>query len=332
MTDINNGFDNKSNERTAKQTRKKKLPDFSHLFKDNETRIHLRKYYGKVCGRCGGMCCSYNISPVDFRFSLLHNMENDNIIIVRKAMILCRDFKERFIRNVKRSLAAHASKGFGTGLANLVEKHGYSLKSIIKAYMIINSEIEAHNNKVLAADKYDSGFQAIRDCFFMIPGYGCIFEEYRPFTCVTAFRKCFRELNLFDFVDAKINEAEAGDLFDFIKHDLMLSITVKPTIIINAGSELKEKLFELYPSRKPGYFEKLTYFQLAKLADFITYPFYPQPECLQGLINENIYYFIGRVKDAPPFTFVDTLEKGEPNSNFEFGLDYVRAFRISDNR
>ncbi len=309
--------------------KKKILPDFSHLFVPNNANLNLKKYYAKVCGRCGGMCCSFNISPVDFRYSLGWNMNNDNIRIVRKGLMLCRDYRKRFTENVKLSLNYLESRGFGVGLSDLVEQHKFSLKAVIKAYMIIHREIENYNNRITAADKFDSEYRAIRDCFFLIPGRGCVFEEYRPFTCVTAFRKCFRELKLFEFVESRINEAEADELFEYIRLDFELGGASKPRIIINADEKLKKNLSKLLKEKLPGHFGKLTYFQLAKLADFITYPFYKEPDCLDGMLEEKIFYFAHKVKDAPLITFVDNLEEGESNSNFEFGLDYVQVFRVS---
>jgi hypothetical protein len=249
---------------------------------------------------------------------------------VRKALILCKDFKQRFIANVRRSLTFLETKGFGKGVLSLVEQHGFTLKAIIKAYMIVHKDIENFNRQVYQQDENDSEYRAIRDCFFMIPGYGCIFDEYRPFTCVTAFRKCFRDLQLYDFVEAKINEVDADELYRFIRLDLKMSQSAKPRIIINADENLKAKLTPLQRDRQPGQFESLTYYQLTRLADFMTYPFYPEPKCLEGLIKESIFYLMGKVKDTPLIVFVDKLEKGELNNDFEFGLDYVQVFRIKE--
>lgn len=307
------------------------MKDFSRLFQRNETKERLSVYYGSVCAKCGGMCCSYNISPVQYTNTLNANLSDDNMIILKKALLLRKDLRKRFLFNVRRSLTYLEKAGFGKGLLDFAERNRFSLKSIVKAYMLVDKKIAAYNRSILKKDPLDMNNRAVNECIFLLPGKGCILDDCRPFTCVTAFRKCFKKLTLFDYVEGNTHRGTEEEILAYIRADFRIDQEItKPKIIVGASEDLKKKLTKIYREKKPGYFKTLTFDQLAKLADFVVIPFSRIPACLKGMIDRKIFYFEITVKDPPAIIFVDEITQGEPDDSFDFGLDYVQLFEVTD--
>ena len=305
------------------------MKDFSELFTSNESSKKLSQYFSSVCGKCKGMCCTYNMSPVDHNYSLKNNLTDDTVIILKKALILSKDYRKRFFTNVSRSLRYFEKKGYGKGLLDYVKRNKYSLKTIFKAYRLINEKIERYNEEAEKAYASGGDYDPINDCLFLIPGWGCIMEEYRPYTCITAFRKCFKKLDLFDFVESKINDIKNPELLgQYLKEDFRIDEHTLPKIIIGASHEQKKTILKLIRGKKTTSTGELTYKQLALLADFITFPFMKPPECLKGMINQAVFYIFKKIKDPPPITFVESITPGEKDDSFEFGLDFVQVFKI----
>jgi len=306
------------------------MKDFSDILARNESSKKLGEYFAKICGKCGGMCCSYNISPISNYMPLSFVMSDENIIVLRKALILHRDFRKRFFRNLRSSLAYFRKRGFGKGLYNYIKRNKFSLLSIVKAYRRMCRRIDVHNEQVTREDIYDLEGRGINDCILLIPGRGCILEEYRPYTCVIAFRKCFRKLDLFDFVKSSILYANEKMLMEYLWHDFRLGEEARPKIIIGASNGFKKRVSKFTPEKRPAHFDELSYYQLTRLADFIVLPFHKIPDCMKGLIDIDIFYLMRSVKDPPLLTFVDRLYPGDRDNSFEFGLDYTQLFEISD--
>lgn len=305
------------------------MKDFSHILNPNETSLKLSQYFAKVCGKCGGMCCSYNISPIDHNFSLSYNLNEDNIVVLRKALILNRDYRMKFFRNVLRSLKYFARKGFGQGLPHYVKANKFSLRAIVKAYRIINKRIDAHNAAVLKDDPLDMNYRTISDCLFLIPRFGCILGEHRPFTCVTAFRRCFTELELSQYVESRVHRVkDEAELLEYLREDFRLGEHTLPRVIIGATQDFKKKAALLATGKKTASVGVLTYFQLAVLCDFITFPFSKPHECIEDRIEQNKFYIMKKIKDPPSLTFADSLTLCISDNSFDFGLDYVEVFEI----
>lgn len=244
-----------------------------------------------------------------------------------------RDFRRRFFRNIHKSLLHLERKGFGKGLFPYIKRNKFAFKAIVKAYMRIDREINDYNTKILKKDPLDMVGKVISDCFMLIPGKGCVLEEYRSFTCKTAFRNCFKGLDLYDYVEANTYRVSEKDLFDYVRSDLIIDReSTLPKIIIGADDTLKEKLSVLTPEHKPGLFNKLSYYQLARLGDYVAIPYLKIPDCLEDVLEPTISAFFPykNVKDSPPLVFVDEIHRGDPDNSFNFGLDYVQLFRIDE--
>jgi len=313
--------------------KKKIIRDFSHLFVPDSTKIKIAEYYASVCSRCGGMCCSYNTSPIHAEFSLPTNMMDENIVILKKGLILHKDFRRRFFRNIRKSFFHLETKGFGKGLLQYIDKNKFSLKAIVKAYMRVDREINDYNRRMYEKDPLDMAGRVISDCFLLIPGKGCVLEEYRPFTCKTAFRKCFAELNLFEYVEANTFRVNEKDLFDYIRADLIIDEdSTLPKIIIGASDLMKENISKLKPDETPAFFRRLSYFQLANLADYVAIPYLKMKACLKDIIKPSISAFFPYegVKVAPHLVFIDEIYPGDPDNSFDFGLDYAQLFRVGE--
>lgn len=305
------------------------MKDFSHLFVPNEVSLRLSQYYAKVCSRCGGMCCSYNISPINHNVSLDYNMNEDNIMVLRKALILQKDFRIKFFKNVIRSLKYFSKKGFGKGLLKYVRDNKYSLRAIVKAYRRINEAIDEHNAAVTRDDLLDMGNRSVSDCLFLIPGFGCILGEHRPFTCLTAFRRCFGELELNEYVESRVHRVEDEDeLLDYLREDFRLGEHTLPRVIIGGAPGFREKVERMATGRKMAEVGALSNFQLAVLCDFITFPFSKPHECIADRIEQKKFYILKKIKDSPVITLADSITAGGGDDSFDFGLDYVEVFEI----
>lgn len=306
------------------------MKDFSHILNPDEAAIKQSQYYAQVCGRCGGMCCTYNISPIDHKFPLSYNLNEDNIVILKKALILNRDFRLKFFRNVIRSLRYFSKKGFGRGLLKYVKANKFSLRAIVKAYRKINQQIDAHNKEVTKDDPFDLCYRSFTDCLFLIPGFGCILGEHRPFTCVTAFRKCFSELELFSYVESRVHKVkEECELLEYLREDYRLGEHTLPRVIIGASQDFINKASLLTAGKKTACVGDLTYFQLAVLCDFVTFPFSKPVESIKDRIDPDKFYIMKKIKDPPLLTFADSLNMGVSDNSFDFGLDYVEVFEIT---
>ncbi|MFP4498736.1 MAG: hypothetical protein ACLFQV_11035, partial [Vulcanimicrobiota bacterium] len=193
----------------------------------------------------------------------------------------------------------------------------------------IQGEVEKMNNALSKIDKEDVDNFGYSDCLFLIPGQGCILEEFRPHVCVTAFRNCFKQLQLYDFVDANIFEVNEEDLYKYFRADFEISRKVtRPKIVIGASENFRKKTEKYFPNRGLGHIEELSYYELALLADFIVLPFSTLPGDMQGKINRAEFYLFNKIKDSPPVTFIEKLERGTSNNKFDFGLDYCQLFKI----
>lgn len=305
--------------------------DFSDILKPGEANKAVAEYYARVCSRCGGLCCSFNTSPVMCEFSLAANLEDENIIILKKALILHADFKNRFHKNITASIKYFQRLGIGKKALSLLREKKFSLPVIVQIYRLLDRQIKQYNKKVYRVDRYDMRGRAYSDCLFLIPGKGCIMEEYRPYTCKTAFRKCFPLLKLSDYVQANTLTAAPGRLYEYIKSCYQIDPEIAlPRIIVGAKSELKKKLSRLLKDHKPATFKKLSYYQLAQLADFISFPFMKVPRCMDDLIDYERFYIMGNIKDPPPLILVDEIYPGTQSKDFDFGLDYVQLFKVAE--
>lgn len=235
----------------------------------------------------------------------------------------------KFFRNVMRSLRYFAKKGFGQGLLTYVKASKFSLRSIVKAYRKINERIDAHNAAVIKDDPLDMGYRTINDCLFLIPRFGCILGEHRPFTCVTAFRKCFTELELSQYVRSRVHRVnDEEELLEYIYEDFRLGEHTLPRVIIGGSPNFREKAASLAAGKKTTSVGDLTYYQLAVLCDFITFPFSKPHESIEDRIDHRKFYLMKKIKDPPLLTFADSLTEGIADNSFDFGLDYVEVFEI----
>ncbi len=305
------------------------MKDFSHILNPNEASLELSQYFAKVCGKCGGMCCSYNISPIDHNFTLSYNLNEDNMVVLKKALILSKDYRIKFFRNVIQSLKYFEKKGFGKGLPDYVRTNKFSLRAIVKAYRLINKRIDAYNAAILRDDPLDMNYKVINDCLFLIPRFGCILGEHRPFTCVTAFRNCFVELELSRYVESRVHKVnDERELLKYLREDFRLGEHTLPRVIIGGSSDFIKKATLLATGKKTASVGDLTDFQLAVLCDFITFPFSKPHKCIEDRIEQSKFYIMKKIKEPPSLTFADSLTFGVSDNSFNFGLDYVEVFEI----
>lgn len=309
--------------------RKNMHPDFSKEFQSNQYRIKTGQYCGKICARCGGMCCAFNTSPISNQFSLPINFEDDNVIVGKKMFHLHEDFRKKFVDNMKKLMAHFEKKGFGKGLVKDLEKSGFDYETCMKILWVIEGEITRYNYKVYEKDPYNDEGKIYNDCLFLIPGQGCIMEQYRPFTCITAFRKCFPSLDLFNFTLGNVHKITENRLYEYVKANLKInSQGFVPALIIGAPPQLQNALAELFIEVKTSQIDELSIHQLALLADFITYPFRKLHKSLNKALNKEEFYIAKRIKDPPPFTFINRIYEGEKSFDFSFGMDYVQCFEV----
>ena len=292
-----------------------------------ESRKRLKKYYKSVCGKCFAVCCSYNTSPICATLSLPYLMDFSDIVIFKKALEFNPSYKKKVKKNVQKSLKYLIKRGFALDFFDYLEENDYSAKSIVTIYRGISARINDFNKKMEKKGKYENKFD---DCLLLIPGQGCIMEDYRPHICKLAFRACFKKLDLYDFVESHIREIKEEKMLKYLKKDFELSKdTYLPKIIIGPSEDCKFFAEEiLAPEMKVCRFSSLTYLELADLADFLVSPLRKKAshtEPVQNLIDN----FKGkRWEQYYTLSFVDKLVKGEKGDNFNFGMEWFDVFQI----
>jgi len=152
------------------------------------SRKRLLDYYKSVCLSCTLSCCTHNISPVVHYLSVEDILNSAELVLVEKALEVDSGYKQIFQDNVRASLRYIGDKGFSCDL-NYLEKNDYSLKSVVTVYRDLDKEIELYNGKMENRD-YDKAFNS---CFFLIPGTGCILQNYRPAICRSEERRVGKE-------------------------------------------------------------------------------------------------------------------------------------------
>lgn len=303
--------------------------DFSVLFNKNEARARTEAYTGSICSNCGGLCCAYNTSPISHTFSVSVNLDDESIVNLKKALLLHGDFKKRFENSFRLLMEHFHKKGFGRDIPLTQDSQKFSVETVVQALWKVDREIDQFNQNLYQSDPLNQKGLAYSDCLFLIPGTGCILEEYRPYTCITSFRKCFGALDLNDFVEGNIHQAEEERLLSFLRADLEIDRErFTPVIIIGAGEDFISKVRTVMAEKKTVEIPPLSPYQLTLLADFICLPFLKTPEPLKDFINRDDFYFFGKIKDSPPVTFVRDLTEGPSGDDYGFGMDYVRVFRV----
>ena len=288
-------------------------------YKYPDTRTKLSDYYKSICGKCNGMCCSYNISPVSSFVPLDLLFEKDDLVILKKALTFDCSFREKFRKNVKISLKYLIDKNFGRDFFSYLEENDYDVKSFVTVYRGIDARINQFNEEMESTDRYN---ERNSDCFFLIPGKGCILEDYRPLVCKIAFRYCFKSLDLYEFVESHIRYVNGNDFLSYLERDIAInSRIIIPKILIGADEHFKEDCKKLLEEDMTFIeLEKISYQELTLLADFITGPF-RKPFIEVGGMNVSI-----DLQYIYPFVFIDTLFEGEKVKNFGFGLECVEIF------
>ncbi len=290
-------------------------------YKYPDTRKKLSDYYKSICGKCNGMCCSYNISPVSFYVPLDILFEKDDLVILKKALTFDQAFKKKFKENVKISLKYLINKNFGRDFFSYLEENDYDVKSFVTVYRGIDARINQFNEKMESTDRYS---ERNSDCFFLIPGKGCILEDYRPLVCKIAFRYCFKSLDIYEFVESHVRYVNGDDFLTYLERDISInSRIIIPKILIGADEYFKENCRKLLKEdMKVIELEKISYSELAMLADFITGPFrkpFIEVRCVNVSMDLRYIY---------PLVFIHELFEGEKVKNFGFGLECVEVFII----
>jgi len=298
------------------------ISDFSHILEPGMHRQKLQEYYASICAPCGGLCCAFNSSPVSSEVSLKVNLLDEYLVILAKALALHQRFRVRFVQNMRLLLARFRQAGFE---AEEGEMERDPLHSAVQALFDVAVQIEDYNRKTR-----EEGGKPYSHCLFLNPDRGCIMEEYRPYHCITAFRNCFAGLDLHLFINGAIRQATGVSLLAYTSASLAMGRRgVLPMVLIGADRQTRRGMEELFSQRSLPAAGRLSHHQLALLADFITYPFTEMPRELKGVIGEDGFYFMGRVKDPPPVVFVEEIYPGPAPDDFRFGLDYVQCFRVS---
>ncbi len=301
--------------------------DYSDLFKPNESKKRLSQYAWDICNKCGGMCCAYNTSPISHDFSLSANMEDINLIQLKKALALHGDFKKRFQNNIMALLEHFNKKGFGRGMADFVRNHDFSLEAVVQALWKVDREIDNYNRVIIKQAPANQKSDIYSDCLLLLPDYGCVLEEYRPYTCKTAFRKCFTHLSLEDYILSNIHRGPAETIYQYLKESLDIDRErTVPVFIISSDQDFTRRVRELYNGLRQTHVPGLTYYQLALLGDFTSLPFIGVPGEIKHLIRRQDYYFQDKVKDPPVMTIIDAVKPGEGGDDYTFGLEYVICF------
>lgn len=292
------------------------------------SRKRLLSYYKSICSACLLSCCSHNISPIVNYLSVETILNGPDISLVEKALELDSEYKDIFKKNIKTSLQYLSAKGFPCDF-NYLEENDYDLRSIVTVYRDIDERIEVYNNKMKKED-----FQKVFDtCFFIIPGTGCLLENYRPTVCKIAFRNCFNDLSLYDFVEGNIRKADSSVVLGYIKRDFEdCSRVYLPKIIIGATEEFKNSSRKfMAPFMIDLNLKEISYLHAAQLADFLAYPARYR-EKRSKFIKDNIIDKYPEVRKDRAFglIFADNLVKEKEEGLFGFGMEWLDIFKIEN--
>jgi hypothetical protein len=288
-------------------------------YKYPKIRKKLSDYYKSICGKCTVVCCTYNTSPVSSYVPLDILLEKEDLVILKKALVFDTSFNKKFRENVKFSLKYLIDRGFARDFFSYLEENDYDIKSFVTVYRGIDARINQFNEEMGKTDRYH---ERNSDCFFLIPGMGCILEHYRPLVCKMAFRYCFKSLDLYDFVEGNFRYLNRNDFLSYFERDIIInSNIIIPKIITDSYEHFKDACKKLLrENMKFIELEKASYSELAMLADFLTGPFRkPFIKIGERTVSLDLQYIY-------PLVFIDNLFKGEKVKDFGFGLECVESW------
>ncbi|HPZ07465.1 MAG TPA: hypothetical protein PL110_05085 [Candidatus Eremiobacteraeota bacterium] len=293
------------------------------FYKFPEIRSKLLNYYRSVCRRCNGRCCTYNTSPVSCKVPLELILNSEDIIILKKALFFDITFKNKFKENIRTGLLYLIKKGFALDFLDYLEENDFNVKSFVTVYRGIDARINEFNEKMAAEGRYEAKHD---ECFCLIPGRGCIFEHYRPLVCKMAFRYCFKELDLYEFLEGNIRVSTGEEVLKYLEDDIKLNERVMvPKIVLGADTKVKSSAMKfLKEDMKSLEFDTLSYMDMVKLADFLISPF------ITGDLEIGNTILSSKLPGIYPLIFIDNLFRDDRNEKFGFGLECVEVFMVGE--
>jgi len=292
-----------------------------------EVRKRLMDYYISICSSCEVSCCNYNISPITSNSPLNAILELQDIVLLEKALEFDADFKKIFKENIRNSMLYLMKKGFALDFFDYLKEHDYSVRSVVLVYRVIEARINEFNIKMGMAGMYENKFNK---CLLLLPGYGCVFQAYRPLVCKLAFKDCFEKLELFDFVESHIRKVKEEELLNYIKRDFQIStVSYLPKIITGSSPGFKIAAGKfLEPEMKTLEIDSFNYSELADLADFIAAPFKKKDLYTSFVRNLRDKFLKQSYIEEYSLIFIDKLVKEKEEIPFCFGLECTEVFAV----